>query len=169
MLPRKSMSSFCSYNFFICMVEMNEGFICIYQHSICFITYAILKASAFAILHTHTSHCTCVWCTKVWSEAGITTSHISLSEVSLEFWNSSKMAVRLGVRPGVCCALVCSNKRSIASFSRAVINVVNYSTIPYRNFDFPKIVHIDHCPSKYFTFSHQIQVCCALVCSKKNP
>ena len=46
--------------------------------------------------------CTCV-CTKVRSEAGITTSHISLSEVSLEFWISSKMAVRLaiGVRPGV--------------------------------------------------------------------
>ena len=46
--------------------------------------------------------CTCVWCTKVRSEAGITTSHISLSEVSLEFWISSKMAVRLGVRPGYC-------------------------------------------------------------------
>ena len=104
MLPRKSMSSFSSYNIFIFTVEMNEGFICIYQqfNSICFITCAILKASVFAILTTRpVNKCTCV-CTKVRSEAGITTSHISLSEVSLEFWISSKMAVRLGVRPGYC-------------------------------------------------------------------
>ena len=99
MLPRKSMSSFSSYNFFICTVEMNEGFICIYQHSICFITCAILKASVFAILTKARKQT--YGCTKVRSEAGITTSHIWLSEVSLEFWISSKMAVRLGVRPGV--------------------------------------------------------------------
>ena len=102
MLPRKCMSSFSSYNFFICMVEMNEGFICIYQqfNSICFITCAILKASVFAILTKARKQT--YGCTKVRSEAGITTSHIWLSEVSLEFWISSKMAVRLGVRPGYC-------------------------------------------------------------------
>ena len=80
MLPRKSMSSFSSYNFFICTVEMNEGFICIYQqfNSICFITCAILKASVF--LDHKARKCTMQ---TVRSEAGITTSHISLSRYHL--------------------------------------------------------------------------------------
>ena len=32
-----------------------------------------------------------------------------------------------------------------------------------RSFDFLKVVHIYHCPRKYFTVNHQNQVCCALV------
>ena len=29
---------------------------------------------------------------------------------------------------------------------------------------FPKAVHTEPCPSKYFTICHQIPVCCALIC-----
>ena len=65
----------------------------------------------------------------------------------------------------VCCSLVCSNERSIASCSTAIIKD---SKIAQRNFDFPKVVHIKHCPHKYFTFSRQIQVYCSLVCSNER-
>ena len=65
----------------------------------------------------------------------------------------------------VCCALICSNKRSIASCSRSVMNS---SKIAQRKFDFPKVVHIHYCPSKYFTCSHLSQVCCALICSNER-
>ena len=37
-----------------------------------------------------------------------------------------------------------------------------------KKFDFPKVVHKADCPSKYYTFGHQIQVCCALVCSNER-
>ena len=65
----------------------------------------------------------------------------------------------------VCCALVCSNERSTAPCSK---RIMNYSKITQRKFDFPKVVHIHHCLSKYFTYSHQIQVCSALVCSNER-
>ena len=65
----------------------------------------------------------------------------------------------------VCCALICSNERSIASCSRSIMNS---SKIAQRNFDFPKVVHIHYCPSKYFTCSHLSQVCCALICSNER-
>ena len=65
----------------------------------------------------------------------------------------------------VCCSLVCSNERSIVSCSMAIIKD---SKIAQRNFDFPKVVHIKHCPHKYFTFSRQIQVYCSLVCSNER-
>ena len=65
----------------------------------------------------------------------------------------------------VCCALVCSNERSTVPCSK---RIMNYSKIAQRKFDFPKVVHIHHCLSKYFTYSHQIQVCSALVCSNER-
>ena len=65
----------------------------------------------------------------------------------------------------VCCALICSNERSIASCSRSIMNS---SKIAQRNFDFPKVVHKADCPSKYFEFHHQNQVCCALVYSNER-
>ena len=65
----------------------------------------------------------------------------------------------------VCCALICSNERSIASCSRSIMNS---SKIAQRNFDFPKVVHKADCPSKYFEFHHQNQVCCALIYSNER-
>ena len=65
----------------------------------------------------------------------------------------------------VCCALVCSNERSTASCSKSIMNS---SKITQRKFDFPKVVHIQYCPSKYFTCSHLSQVCCALICSNER-
>ena len=65
----------------------------------------------------------------------------------------------------VCCGLVCSNKRCIVSCSRAVIPC---PTIAARNLISQKVVHKADCPSKYYTFGHQIQVCCALVCSNER-
>ena len=65
----------------------------------------------------------------------------------------------------VCCALICSNERSIASCSRSIMNS---SKIAQRYFDFPKVVHKADCPSKYFEFHHQNQVCCALIYSNER-
>ena len=65
----------------------------------------------------------------------------------------------------ICCGLVCSNERSIASYSRAVMPC---PTIAERNLISQKVVHKADCPSKYYTFGHQIQVCCALVCSNER-
>ena len=34
--------------------------------------------------------------------------------------------------------------------------------------DFPRNIHIEYCPSKFFTISSQIQVCCSLIYSKES-
>ena len=65
----------------------------------------------------------------------------------------------------VSCYLTYSKESSISSGSRAI---TPYSKISQRNFHFQGNIHIEYCPTKFFTISSLInQFKCSLVCSNE--
>ena len=91
------------------------------------------------------------------------TQQISQENIHIEYCPSEFFTISSQIQ--VCCSLIHSKESSIASGSRAI---TPYSKIAQRNFHFPRNMHIEYCPSKFFTVSSQIQICCSLIYSKES-
>ena len=79
------------------------------------------------------------------SRARLWQNTISLSQLTFKVNTQANTSHVFSNQSQVCCALVYSNDRSMFFFSRAIMKD---SKIAQRNFNFPKVVHINHCPRK---------------------